>query len=254
VNSRIYEGLVRHRRHAPRPHAFQYRVAMPFLRLDEIPELLDATRFWSARGRAPAEFRRGDFLGDPAQSLEDAVRARIREATGAVHHGPIYLLANLRYFGCSMNPIACYYCFDEQETQLRYLVAEVTNTPWRERHSYVLHGPAAGRTLRAEFDKELHVSPFNPMAMHYHWRSNSPGRRLFIHLENHRDGERVFDATLALAAQELTPASLDRLLLRYPLMTARVGLAIYWEALKLFLKGLPLHAHPHNPALGASHE
>ena len=118
----------------------------------------------------------------------------------------------------------------------------------------MLPGPESGRWLRTEFDKELHVSPFNPMAMRYHWRSNQPGERLSLHLENHADGHKIFDATMALTAQPLTGASMARLLANYPFMTARVGLAIYWQALRLFLKGVPVHTHPAKQAIGARHE
>lgn len=252
TRSRLYEGVLRHRRFAPRPHSFEYRVAMPFIRLDEVPQLFRGRWFWSARRRALAEFRRSDFLGDPAMPLAQAVRERIRQVTGETHTGPIYLLANLRYFGFSMNPIACYYCYNDDETRLEYLVAEVTNTPWEERHSYVLRGPGQGQWLYSEFDKALHVSPFNPMDMTYHWRSNNPGDRLAVHLENHRCGEKVFDATLTLAQRPMTGTHMARLLLRYPAMTLRTGLAIYWQALKLFIKGVPLHTHPEKHATGAT--
>lgn len=244
MKSRLYEGTVRHRRHAPRAHAFQYRMAMLYLRLDELPQVFAGTRLWSAQRRAPAEFRRSDFLGDPQVPLDDAVRQRIFADTGETQRGPIYLLANVRYFGFVMNPIACYYCFNEDETRLEYVVAEVNNTPWDERHSYVLRGPEQGAILRTEFAKDFHVSPFNPMAMRYHWRSSTPGHRLLLHMENEASGQKVFDATLSMTAQPLNARSLDRLLYRYPLLTVKVGLAIYWQALKLFLKRVPVHAHP----------
>jgi DUF1365 family protein len=243
VKSRIYSGTLRHRRHLPRKHSFSYRVFMPYLHLDEIDEVMAQSRFWSARHRALARFRREDFLGDPALPLKNEVRRRIREETGAEHRGPIYLLANLRYFGLQMNPIACYYCYSEDETRLEYLVAEVTSTPWNERHSYVLEA-GDERVLRCDFAKRMHVSPFNPMAMRYRWRSNLPGDRLAIHLENHTEEGRHFDATLALQAEAISPVVLRRVLWRFPLMTAKVAGAIYWEALKLFIKRVPLHAHP----------
>jgi DUF1365 family protein len=254
MRSRIYEGVLRHRRTAPRRHAFQYRLAMPYLCLDELAEVFAQSRFWSTSAWAPARFRRSDFLGDPDLPLKDEVRRRIREETGASHTGPIYLLANLRYFGCTMNPIACYYCFNADETRLEYLVAEVNNTPWNERHSYVLAGPETGAWLDTAFDKQFHVSPFNPMAMRYHWRSNTPDQRLVLHMANTADGEKVFDATLSLSARPLTGASLNALLFRYPFMTAKVALAIYWQALRLYLKGVPVYTHPKNQATGAMNE
>ena len=245
MKSKLYTGTLRHRRHLPREHAFRYRVFMPYLHLDELDAVLALSPLWSRRRFAPARFCREDFLGDPARPLKDEVRRRIREETGAEHTGPIYLLANLRYFGLQMNPIACYYCFSEDESRLEYLVAEVTNTPWNERHSYVLVADGE-RVLRCQFDKAFHVSPFNPMAMRYDWRSNEPGERLAIHLENHSDRGREFDATLALRAEPMTAGAMHAVLWRFPLMTAKVALAIYWEALKLFIKRIPYHAHPGN--------
>ena len=254
MKSRLYEGLLRHRRLTPRQHEFQYRVFMPYLCLEELPELFQDKPFWSADGRAPAEFRRSDFLGNPEQPLSSEVRRRISEETGEVHSGPIYLLANLRYFGHVMNPIACYYCFNEDETRLEYVVAEVNNTPWDERHSYVLRGPGEEKWLKTAFDKSFHVSPFNPMAMRYDWRSNTPDRRLILHMENSVDTGKVFDATLAMTAQPMTAANLNRNLAKYPLMTVKVALAIYWQALRLYLKGVPVYTHPSNQPLGAGNE
>ncbi|MCB1709973.1 MAG: DUF1365 domain-containing protein [Halioglobus sp.] len=250
MRSRLYEGVVRHRRLHPTPHEFSYRVFMPYICLDELPELFDDNWLWSARGVAPACFRRSDFLGDPGLPLQQEVRRRIREETGADHRGPIYLLANLRYFGISMNPIACYYCFSEDESRLEFLVAEVNNTPWNERHSYVLPGPGRGRWLNTEFDKQFHVSPFNPMDMRYHWRSSTPDHRLVLHLANSDAGRKVFDASLSLSARPMTTANLNRTLWRYPLMTARIALAIYWQALRLFIKRAPVYSHPSSKPSG----
>ncbi|MEM8563278.1 MAG: DUF1365 domain-containing protein [Pseudomonadota bacterium] len=250
MRSRLYEGVVRHRRMSPRQHEFSYRVFMPYLCLDELPELFDAHPLWSARGRALARFDRADFLGDPEIPLADEVRRRILEETGNEHSGPIYLLANMRYFGVAMNPIACYYCFDESESQLEYLVAEVNNTPWNERHSYVLPGPAQGKWLKTEFEKAFHVSPFNPMDMRYHWRSSTPDKRLVLHLANTQDGDRVFDASLSLTAKPLTATNLNRTLWRYPMITAKIALAIYWQAFRLFVKGVPFYSHPNSKPSG----
>ena len=123
-------------------------------------------------------------------------------------------------------------------------MAEVNNTPWNERHSYVLAGPESGRWLKTEFDKQFHVSPFNPMDMCYHWRSSTPDHRLVLHLANSDAGRKVFDASLSLSARPMTTANLNRTLWRYPLMTARIALAIYWQALRLFIKRAPVYSHP----------
>lgn len=246
MNSRLYIGRLRHRRYVPRTHAFSYRVFMPYLRLDELDSVFAKSRWWSSSRWALARYCREDFLGDPNLPLEDEVRRRVREETGLEHHGPIYMLANLRYFGVQMNPLVCYYCFDEDDENIEFLVAEVTNTPWNERHSYVLNAADDSRVLRQDFAKSFHVSPFNPMEMQYVWRSNTPGQRLAIHLETHTDQGREFDATLALKAEPITTASLNRIIWRFPFMTTKVAIGIYWQALKLFLKKVPFYGHPNS--------
>ena len=220
---------------------------MPFVHIQSLSELARRLPLWSNRHWAPARFLRQDFLGEEEIPLEEAVRNRIREETGRHQAGPIYLLANWRYFGYQNNPIAVYYCYNNDETQLEYVVAEVTNTPWGGRHSYVLEAPKDQAPLKTEFEKALHVSPFNSMDMTYRWYSNAPGDALQIQIALFEEDSRVFDAILSLKAQPLDAKSAPRALLSYPFMTMKVFAAIYWEALRLFFKGVKLHAHPKEP-------
>ena len=243
MHSAIYEGFLRHRRRYPHAHRFSYPVFMMYLDLDELDDVLELSPLWSKKHWRPARFERGDFLGDPRLPLQQAVRERIREETGVWHEGPIRLLANLRYFGYIINPIACYYCFDTAG-ELRYIVAEVTNTPWGERKSYVLECDPRQKFQRIEFQKELHVSPFNPMQMEYHWCSNTPAGILSLNLETEHEERVHMDATMVLKRREIDARSLAMILLQYPWMTARVAWAIYWQALKLWLKRTPFYSHP----------
>ena len=249
MNSRIYKGWVRHRRVAPTRHQFRYRLFMLYLDLAELPQLFDRTPFWSARRRALAWFKRSDYLGASDVPLDRAVRDLVQVRTGARPGGPIRLLTHLRYFGYCMNPVSFYYCFDACGERLETIVAEITNTPWKERHQYVLTVEEAGgaepaRIKRFGFDKVFHVSPFMPMDVRYRWHFNEPGERLFVHMDNSRHGARMFDATLVLEEHPLSPRSLLAVLAGFPLMTMRIIVAIHWQALRLWLKHTPVHDHP----------
>ncbi|WP_313247137.1 DUF1365 domain-containing protein [Stenotrophomonas rhizophila] len=245
--SALYRGRMRHRRHAPHPHAFGYPVAQLLLDLDEIDTLFARRWLWSVGRRNLAEFRRSDYLGDPEQPLADAVRARITAALGRAPHGPIRLLTHLRYAGHVFNPVSFYYCYADDGRTLDCIVAEITNTPWKERHAYVLPVAAAdasGRALAWEFDKQFHVSPFMAMDCRYRWRFTAPGDDLHVHMQVWRADVRQFDADLILQRHPITARSLAGVLLRFPLMTVQVVAAIHWQALRLWLKRTPVHDHP----------
>jgi len=247
MHSALYTGRLSHRRFAPREHHFSYRLFMLYVDLAELDEVFRGRWLWSARRPALAWLRRADYLGDPALPIDTVVRDRIAERTGVRPAGPIRMLAHLRYFGIGFNPVTFYYCFDEADTRVESIVAEITNTPWNERHAYVLTKPMAeaeSRELRYRFDKEFHVSPFMPMDMHYDWRFGVPGRSLSVNMQNFQRGERVFDATLQLTRREIGAGALARTLVSFPCMTATVIGGIYTQALRLWLKRVPFHSNP----------
>ena len=259
MHSCLYIGNLAHRRFAPRAHAFRYRIFMMYLDLAELDAGFRGRWLWSVGRPNLAWLRRQDYLGDPGLPLEEAVRRRVAEATGQRPAGPIRMLTHLRLFGYCFNPLTVYYCFDAADRSPQAVVAEITNTPWKERHSYVLtraatgataaeswspaHGPVPGE-LRGRFAKAFHVSPFMEMDLEYAWRFGAPGDELEIYMANRKVGRTIFDAHLDMRRSEISAASLARALLRCPPMTIKVHAGIYWQALRLRLKRIPVHAHP----------
>ncbi len=242
--SAIYHGVVTHTRHVPRPHQFRYRLYMLYLDLDELPGLALAPLFGVEQPR-PLSFHRQDYLGDPRRPLADCVKDRVEAALGRRPGGAVRLLTHVRSLGYVFNPVSFYYCFDRGGA-LDAVVAEITNTPWRERHAYVLD--AGATEARASFTKAFHVSPFFPMQQRYQWRLTAPGQGLVVDMRNREDGREVFRATLALVRRPLTRAGLLAAALRHPAVTARLHAAIYIQAGLLWLKGEPYFEHPRNQA------
>lgn len=247
MHSSIFSGQVSHSRKTPLGHAFRYRVFMMYLDLDELDTVFSGRWFWSTKRPALARFRREHHFGDPSEPLAKSVRDLVEERTGSRPGGPIRLLTNLSYFGYCLNPISLYYCFDEADTKVTTVVAEVSNTPWGERCCYVLAdnmNDGDADTMRFSSGKEMHVSPFMEMDVDYDWLLTAPSDELVVRINNLVEQKPFFNATLILKREEITAGSLAGILIRYPLMTMKVVFAIYWQALRLWLKGVPLHTHP----------
>ena len=243
----IYEGQVRHSRKSPVEHHFSYRVFMMFLDLDELDKVFRRRWFWSTRRPALARFRRADHLGPETKSLKASVLDLVENETGQRPSGPVRLLTNLSYFGYCFNPVSFYYCYDASGEELETIVAEVNNTPWGERDTYVLPetmNVGNGRSRRFQPNKKMHVSPFMPMDLSYDWTFGRPGDRLSVFMANLKDGDRIFSASINMSRSEITGRSLARVLCAFPFMTGKVVAAIYWQALRLWLKRCPFYPHP----------
>lgn len=246
MQSCIYRGTVCHQRRRPVGHAFRNSMYWLYLDLDEVPDLLDRRMLRTWRF-ATASFRRGDHLSPAELPLADAVRELVRTQTGISLRGPIRVLTQLRTFGIYFSPLNLFYCFDEEGDDLSAVVAEVSNTPWNERHWYVLwEGNREDHTRRLTFchGKQFHVSPFMPMTTRYWWRLTEPRKKLAVRIDIERDGEPFFNTDMALNRRELTRGQLLRCQLRFPLPAVQTLAAIYFQALRLWTKKCPFFANP----------
>ena len=243
MRSALYCGRVGHRRIGGVEHAFEYGHFLLALDLAEVGEVFRGRWLWSAESANVVSFRRADCLGaSGGLPLDVAVRERVREELGRAPEGRVVLLTQPRFLGYVFNPVSFYYCFDAQD-RLDAIVAEITNTPWGERHSYVLDA-RGGEGARARFAKRFHVSPFQDMGQEYAWHFSELGDELGVHMTNYESGRAVFEARLSMRRRALDGAGLARALCLCPGFSARSMAAIYWQALRLKLKGAPFFDHP----------
>ena len=257
MNSAIYTGLVQHCRYLPKAHKFQYHAFMMYLDLDELPTLFDSCTAWSYGKPNLAYFKRADYFGDENKPLKDEILAKVKLDINKEPAGKVCLLTNMRYFGHCFNPVSFYYCYAVDNRTLEAIVTHITNTPWGEDYAYV-HDCANENSrlnLGFNFKKLFHVSPFMPMDIEYIWQFSRPADHLSVYMQNRETnknnsepmpGDKMFDATLTLQRLELNPKTLNRILLKYPLMTIKVVAAIYWQALQLWLKRIPFYSYPPN--------
>jgi len=248
MESCFYEGTVVHRRLTPLARTFPFRLFMTYVDLSELDTAFGRRGLWSTRFPAVARFRRRDYLGDPQVPLDESVRRLVEARIGRRPDGPIRLLTNFRTFGFTMNPVSFYYCFDADGRNVKTLVAEVRNTPWNERHCYVVDctSPCDSSDALPECAKRMHVSPFLEMGMTYRWRVAAPGERLALAIENHAEDGMPFQVDLALRRVPISARSKLRMLIRYPLLTWFIFLRIYLEAWRVWRLGVPFVPHPGN--------
>lgn len=239
----LYTGTVRHRRFSPKTHGFTYPVFMALLDLDHLEEAMGVSRLLGFNRFNWAGFNDRDHLGDPSLHLKARFKADA-EAKGFVFpEGSVQLLTNLRFWGYCFNPVCYVYAYDAQG-QLALLGAEVTNTPWKERIVYWMKPGEAAKGWSFDVAKAMHVSPFFPMDLRYRWSFTPPEEALKVRMALHQGESLVFDADLAMERRPWTPREIRRVLLRFPFHTLKVITAIHWEALKLWLKHVPIFTHP----------
>ena len=240
IHSCIYQGEVFHQRFSPCEHKFSYKIFFLAIDLDELPQLNNIGRLFKTDRFAPLRFFAADYLQHKNQITRQNVWDKVAELGGQIKNGRILFVGQVRCCGLYFSPINTYYCYDE-DCQLSYLLAEVSNTPWNERHYYLIDMESEQIS-----EKAFHVSPFMDLEMKYHWRIKQPSQHLSLSLESRihgLDDDKFFRANIAMTRQAFTNRNLLKNLLAIPVMTLKTVLGIYWQALKLYVKGVPYIAH-----------
>jgi uncharacterized protein len=237
-----------HRRLIPFRHRFVYRVFSVLLDLDEIPSLSRRLKLFSHNRWNLFSYHDQDHGGRDGRSVRPWVDGQLRRAGFEPDGFKIFTHCFPRILGYVFNPITIYFCYD-QSGEPRAILYEVKNT-FGEQHGYLIPISAdrqPGQPIVQGCDKAFHVSPFINMAARYRFRLKEPGAKLSILIrQSLEDGETLL-ATHTARRESLSDGALLRILVNYPFMTAKVMIAIHWEALKLWMKGAQFHARPAPP-------
>lgn len=244
-HSCLYLGEIAHRRMAPVKNEFSYSVFYFLLDLDEIKSIFRFPFLMSYNFPGILSFWRKDYFGEKQTDLKQSIIELVKLQTGDVLQGPVRLLTNVSYLGHCFNPVSFYYCYKLDGRTLDYVVAEVTNTPWGEKHQHVLKFKGEHKETY-EIAKGFHVSPFMPMTIDYTWILSRPDQELTVYMQNRNAGEKplLFDSDLSLKHYELSPFNLFKVIVGYPFVTIKTVVAIYYQAARLFFKKAPFFNHP----------
>jgi DUF1365 family protein len=246
LRSCLYLGSVMHRRLRPRMHRFRYRAFWTLIDLDELPRLASRLRLLSHNRFNLFSLHDADHGDGSATPLRVQAERRLAQAGIELDGGTIRLFCMPRTLGYGFNPISLYFCH-RRSGGLAAIIYQVHNT-FGERHAYVAPVEPGVEVIRHRCRKAFHVSPFMDMDMSYQFRLTVPDQHFDLAIGANQDGRGVLSACLTASRQPLGDMALLRAFATVPLVTTKVILAIHWEALQLWLKGMRLRNHPEPPA------
>ncbi len=239
---RLCLGHVMHRRLRPAIHAFVYPVFYVQLPLRNLKAAECA--LFSIDRRNLFSFQSRDHGPRDGNPLLPWIENLLADH-GLPNDGEIVLQTFPRVLGYVFNPVSFWFCHD-RSGQLVAILAEVNNT-FGGTHSYLLHRHgvplADGAELRA--DKLFHVSPFNDIAGGYRFRFQLAREVQLCRIDyDDAEGELLL-TSISGKPQAWSTAALLKAFLRMPFLTLGVIARIHWQALRLWLKGVPFRgAHP----------
>lgn len=244
--SSVYVGNIQHRRFTPKKHHFSYRLYMLALNVDSLTEAFQGSCLIGKEWWRPIRFVEKDYLASEPGTLKQRINQKVLALGGTEVISQVVMLVQARCFGMYFSPANFYFCYDS-DGQCRYMLTEVSNTPWNQRHYYLvdLNGIKVN-------EKMFHVSPFMDLNMQYHWQVKPPrsdSKNMLVHIENRRiendSSSKIFDAHLRLTQRPLSAKSLLKVWCQLPIMSVSIVMGIYWQAFMLFLKKIPFIGYQH---------
>jgi DUF1365 family protein len=252
--AKINFGQVKHRRLRPASNAFGYGVftlSIPMRSRRDNPGILNHYGVKDNRFGICSFYDKDHGHGGP-DSL--AWIENILQENQLSHiDGEIWLHTFPRVFGYVFNPVSFWIC-TRADGKVQAVLAEVNNT-FGERHCYLLFKNSgepilSGESLKSQ--KVFHVSPFCEVRGEYLFRflfaqDSQSGTNSVARIELHEDGLPLINTSISGSSRPLSKKHLYTALLRYPLMSLGVIFRIHWQALKLWLKGVPFYSKPKPP-------
>ncbi|MFC3122081.1 DUF1365 domain-containing protein [Agaribacter flavus] len=244
--SSLYKGWVFHQRLQPKLHKFSYRIYLWWIKLEELDALAKELKHFDTniKKRSWLRFSLSDYMNtdknqhnaSTPEELEAHVISRMSALANDSLRGRVFFLGQTRTFGKYFSPVNFWFLQNEKQ-EFTHMLAEVSNTPWNERHHYLVD-----LNKQCDTQKAFHVSPFNPMDMTYKWHVQTPGKNMRLHLSCHQQSKQ-FEAAIDMTRETLSNDNLRKTLFSIPSMTIKTIFGIYWQALKLFVKRVPIYTH-----------
>lgn len=242
---------IRHRRYLPKAHSFDAKLTYLWFDPDQLQCYQSACYLWSVKRFNILQINEQDFLTQAQGSIREKVAQILWQEKRYIldQQHTIRVLSLPRSLGFRFNSVVFYFVYDQ--SNLVFILSEITNTPWNERQVYV-HSCHEGfkqhgvyQSYRFNFSKVFHVSPFMPMDLEYRWRFSFSAHRQVVFMQVFQHGVLQFDASMNYVLNPITsPSQQYRYAMFKMFEPFRMLGGIYLNAFYLWKKKIPFYRHP----------
>ncbi len=236
-NSLIYTGNVIHKRFKPKEHYFKYKVFSLLIDLDELKIIKENINIFSYNKFNILSFFDKDHGPRDGSSIKEWVKKNLKNIGINDDKVQVKLLCYPRIFGYVFNPLSIFFIYNER-SELISILYEVKNT-FGEQHTYIFK-TNDNKTIINNCSKKFYVSPFIEMDCEYNFRVLKPTSTISIIIDQKDKEGKILFASQDGIAQKLDEKNLIFSFFSHPLMTFKIIVAIHYEALKLWIKGIKI--------------
>ena len=214
----IYKGIVTHRRFKPKRHFFSYKTFSIFFDLDELKNLEKNISIFSLNRFNLFSFYNKDHGDRDGRDLKSWVKNALKKFV--------------------FNPLSIFYCYNKN-TELKAILYEVKNT-FNEQHTYVFPVEKGSKIITQNCNKKFYVSPFIEMETRYNFRLVEPKETLSVFIKQTDVDGILLSACQVGRKENISTKQLLINFFKHPMMTVKIIMAIHFEALRLWKKGVKL--------------